>query len=112
MATINHRWVERELKALLSLSQGVRKLAQNVLEKIEGVPASFDELDVVPLDLTLSPGVAIRKAKIVHRKHDYRILFLHRRSDEGSEHVDLLYIFKRKEGYHIDWEWIASVLGE
>jgi hypothetical protein len=75
-------------------------------------PASFDELNVVPLELTFSPGVAVRKAKLIHRKHDYRILFLHRRSDGGSEHVDLLYILKRKEGYHIDWEWIASVLGE
>ncbi len=39
MATINHRWVEQELKALLSLSQGVKKLARSVLEEIERDPA-------------------------------------------------------------------------
>src|SRR5216684_7680144 len=106
MATIDCRWVKRELRALCSVSQGVKKLLQNVLEEIERDPSAFPILDNVPLDLDPYPGVAIRKAKITHRRHDYRIVFLHRRLEDDAEHVDLLFVFKRTDGYHIDWDWI------
>jgi hypothetical protein len=111
MATIDIRRVDRELKALLSLSQGVRKRVRKVLEAIERDPDSFEEIDPLGLDLAPHPGVSIRKAKIIQGKHDYRMIFLCRRQND-SEHVDLLYVFKRKDGYHIDWEWMASVLEE
>jgi hypothetical protein len=110
MATINHSLVARELKALSSVGEGVKKLLRRVLEKIERDPAAFPILDDVPVDLALHPGVFIRKARVTLKKHDYRLVFLHRRQQDGSEHVDLLYIFKRKEGYDIDWEWIAGLV--
>src|SRR5438067_2203735 len=112
MATINCDWVDRPLKAMLSVSQGVKKEAFTVLKAIERDPRSFDELQDLPDDFAIPPGIAIRKAAVINRKHDYRIVFLHRQLDDESEHVDLLFIFKRKDGYKIDWEWIASLLEE
>ncbi len=107
---ISYRWVERDLKALLAVSQGIKKRAQTVLAKIAQDAGSFPVLEVVPLDLTPYPGVAIRKARVVQGRHDYRIIFLHRVLDDGSEHAELLYVIPRKDGYRIDWEWIKSVL--
>ena len=98
-------------EALLAVSQGVKKRAYKVLEKIEQDPVTFPVLDDVPLDMSPYPGVAVRKARVAQGKHDYRIIFLHRLLEDGSEHVDLLYVIKRKDGYRIDWEWIKSVLG-
>jgi hypothetical protein len=112
MATIDHSFVEPELKALFGVSNGVKKLARQILESIEQNPAAFSTLEGLPVDLSPYPGVFIRKASVTLRRHDYRIVFLHRRQEDGCEHVDLLYIFKRKEGYRIDWQWIASLLGE
>jgi hypothetical protein len=112
MTTINTNWVQRPLKAMLSVSQGVKKEAFKVLEAIEHNPSSFDELEDLPKDLALPPGTVIRKAKVINKKHDYRIVFLHRLPDDGPEIVDLLYVFKRKSGYTIDWDWIESLLDE
>lgn len=102
--------MEEGLRALLSVSQGVKKRLRNILTAIERDPSSFDELEDVPLDLSLRPGVTIRKAKVIQGKHDFRIVFILRQLDDGSEHVDLLYVFKRKAEYQIDWDWIASML--
>ncbi len=112
MATIDYRLVERELKALCGAGGGVKKLTRKILEDIEQDPAAFPILEEVPVDLSPYPGVMIRKASVTLKKHDWRIIFLHRRQEDGSEHVNLLYIFKRKEGYHIDWQWIESLLGD
>jgi hypothetical protein len=42
MATINYDQVQRALKAMLSVSQGVKKEAFKVLKAIERDPSSFD----------------------------------------------------------------------
>jgi len=112
MATINSDWVERPLKAMLSVSQGLKKAAHKVLKAIERDPSSFDALEDLPDDLAVPPGVGLRKAAVINRKHDYRIVFLHRRLDDGTEHVDLIDVFKRKNGYRLDWDSIKSVLEE
>jgi hypothetical protein len=104
MAKVDHSRVEHELKTLLSVSQGVRKKLRSILLALERNPGAFEELEHVPLDMASYSGVVFRKAKVIQGKHDYRIVFLHRQLNDGSEHVDLLYIFKRKEGYQIDWK--------
>jgi hypothetical protein len=55
---------------------------------------------------------SMRKVYLTHRKHNYRLVFLHRTPPDGSEHVDVLLAFRRKEGYAIDWNSVADLLRE
>jgi hypothetical protein len=111
MATIDTSLVDRELRGLLKISQGIKKLVRKAFEKIEKNPAAFPELSDLPDELTdFASLVAIRKVKIISQKHDFRILFAHWKFDDGTEHADLLMIFPRKDDYRIDWDWISSNL--
>src|ERR1051325_4271602 len=111
MATIDPRLVKAELRRIAKVSQGVKKCLRDVLAKIEKNPTAFEELQDLPEDLTeFGNLVAIRKAKITHQKHDYRIVFAHWKFDDDQEHVDLLMAFPRKDDYQIDWKWIESCL--
>src|SRR5947209_4183394 len=105
MATIDASLVAKELRTLVKISQGVKKLLKRTLEEIERDPSAFEKLKDVPAELmNLESLVAYRKAKIISHKHDYRILFAHWKFEEGEEHVDLLLVFPRKDDYRIDWQ--------
>src|SRR5437762_1493500 len=111
MATLDPRRVGKELKRIAATSQAVKHLLFETLEFIESQPASFAELTNVPAGVAnLGHLSAIRKAKIVHRKHDFRLIFAHWRFEDESEHVDLLLAFRRRDGYEIDWNWVTETL--
>lgn len=110
MATIDPRLVVKELRKIASVSQGVKKCLRDVLERIEDNPSDFSEVRDTPGISAFGHLVAIRKAKVINQKHDYRILFAHWRFKDGQEHVDLLMAFPREDDYKIDWEWIEACL--
>jgi hypothetical protein len=113
MASIDTSLVDSELRKLIKISQGVKKLVKKTLEEIEKDPSSFPKLSDVPNELmNVESLVAIRKAKIINQKHDFRILFAHWKFADGKEHVVLLMIFPRKDDYRIDWDWIESSIRE
>jgi hypothetical protein len=100
----------RGLTALAKVSQGVSKLLRTVLERIENQPGSFESLEAVPEPIVSRADVRLRKAKVVHQKHNYRILFFHFTDEDKSEHVDIFSVFERQPGYNIDWDWIRSLV--
>ncbi len=51
MATVSSRFVRKELKALIGLSQGIKKLVRHALERLESDPRSVESLENVPPDL-------------------------------------------------------------
>ena len=112
MATIDfvNKEVRQALRVIVGVSQRVRALVESTLVKMEANPAQFEPLAVVPEALRNHPVVCIRKAKIRHQKHDYRMLFLHFKPPEGEEHVTILQAFPRQEDYHIDWDWVDQVI--
>ena len=58
------------------------------------------------------PNVTLRKVKITHGRHDYRIIVAHWDLGDAGEHVDGLYAFPRKAGYDIDWNAVETLLGD
>lgn len=113
MATIDSSYVERELRAICDTSQAVRKMLRNRLEQLEEDPGVFAELEQVhPRIRREFPGVTLRKVTVETGRHSFRLVCAHWEFDEGEDHVDILYAFRRKAGYSIDWDWVDSVLRE
>ena len=110
MASIDTSLVDGEFRAIVRTSQGIKKRLRSVMGDIESDPGSFDELKDVPNDIHELPNVVLRKAKITQGPHDFRLIFSHWTFDDGTEHVDMLMAFPRKEGGHIDWPWILDHL--
>lgn len=111
MASIDSSYVRQELKAIIATSKIIARLVEKTFERLETDPGSFDELeDVQPQIAGRYPKATFRKAYIEHRKHNFRLVFIHWSSDdEHDEHVDVIYAFARKRGYPINWDWVDEV---
>ena len=113
MATIDSSYVDRELRAIRDTSQAVRKVLRDRLQQLEEDPGVFAALERVdPRIRREFPGVTLRKVMIETGRHSFRLVCAHWEFNEGEDHVDILYAFRRKAGYSIDWDWIDSVLKE
>lgn len=111
MASVDSSYVRDELRAVARTSNVVKKLLWEALEKLEEAPESFEELQDVPPDLKVKyPEATFRKIYIEHRRHSFRLIFIHWQI-EPDDHVDIIYAFPRKKGYAIDWEWVDEVCG-
>lgn len=111
MATLRTHLVDQQIRRMLRVSQRIKKLLYETFKHIEQDPSAFEELDDAPEWVGMVPNlVALRKAKVIHQKHDFRLIFAHWKWEDGSEHVDLLLVFPRKQGYQIDWEWVQRSL--
>jgi hypothetical protein len=110
MASINVERVKSQLKSIAKVSQAVKHLLRNVLEALEENPSQFEELEEIPERIRAIPGVTIRKAKLTHPPHDYRLVFLHFRPGDAEERVEVIYAFRRQEGYPLHWDWIEGQL--
>ena len=106
-ATIDIRVVEKELRRIAKVSDGVKKQLHRTLAEIEQDPSQFDTLEAV--EIPLPANTCLRKAKIQHRKHSFRLIFAHHRLGD-RDHVDVLMAFPRKQGYDIDWSWVAGAV--
>lgn len=104
--------VRRFLRVIRDTSKAVATQLRDTLQRIEEHPREFEELDTVPDFIACRPDVKVRKAKIQHQKHDFRLLFIHWSRQDGSEHVSLFDAFPRKKGYAIDWDWCREAVGE
>jgi hypothetical protein len=104
--------VKRFLRAIRDTSKVVATKLRETLERIKEHPEQFDELDKVPDFIARRSDVRVRKAKIQHQKHNFRLLFIHWTQPDGSEHVYLFDAFPRLKGYEIDWDWCGKLLGE
>jgi hypothetical protein len=109
MATVSQRFVKKELRALIGLSQGIKKLVRAALERLESDPRSVDKLENVPPDLAGREDLYFPKLKITNGPHDYRILAFAIKK-EGGDYFELLDIIKRQDGYHLDWDSIRQSL--
>jgi hypothetical protein len=113
MATIDTSYVRQELRAIADSSNAVKHLLRKALEKLEQNPSSFPVLEEVPDNLTASyPNLTLRKIKLRSGKHNYRLVVAHWTLESGAEHVDVLYAFRRQDGYPIDWTWLDSIAGD
>jgi hypothetical protein len=111
MARLIVRRVWRKLEAIRDASQRLKHLLHSTLKDIEENPSAFEELKEIPRRMRAIPGVTVRKAKITHGAHDYRLVFLHFRPEEGEEWSEVIFVFRRREGYPLDWDWIEGLLG-
>jgi hypothetical protein len=111
MARLIVRHVRRQLEAIRDTSQRLKHLLHSTLKAMEANPSAFEELKEIPAQIRAIPGVTVRKTKITHGAHDYRLVFLHFRPDEGEEWSEVIYAFRRREGYPLDWDWIEGLLG-
>jgi hypothetical protein len=113
MAIVRIDFVEKQLKAICKASQQVKNLVKQALETVEQDPAAYPALADVPKDLVAQEGVFLRKVKIVHQKHDYRMVYLHRRREDGEEQADFLYVRPREDDYRsLDWDRLREFLLE
>jgi hypothetical protein len=58
-------------------SQAIAAHLQDTLRRIKEHPSDFEELDKVPDFIARRSDVRVRKAKIQHQKHNFRLLFIH-----------------------------------
>jgi len=111
MASIDSSLVKDEIKRLISLSQSAKKQVRNVFTRLEADPSEFEELQYVSPDVAARfENVTIRKVKITGKNHDYRMIVAHWILSDDSEHVDVLLVFAREQGYAIDWDWVEATL--
>jgi len=111
-AIVRTALVEREIRAMRARSSQVRHQTDRAFATAESNPATFPEVDDVEGLLADRKDIVLRKVKIRHQSHDFRMLFLHHRRSEVPDLVDFVYVFDREDGYEIDWEWIDSMLPE
>jgi hypothetical protein len=112
MAVVSKRFVHEQLKALIGRSQGGKKLMHDALERLESEPRSLETLEDVPADLACRENLYFPKVKITSGSHDYRILAVGIKREDGEDYVELLYVFRRRDGYKLDWDWIRSLSDE
>ncbi len=110
MDIVSRRFVTNELKALIRLSQGIKKLVRDALERLESDPRAEESLEDVPPDLSSREDLYFPKVKITNGPHDFRILAVGVKQGSGDDYVELLYVFRRKDGYKLDWDWIRQLL--
>ncbi len=111
-AIVRTTLVEREIRAMRARSSQVRHQTDRAFETAENNPTAFPEVDEVEGVLSGRMDVTLRKVKIRHQSHDFRLLFLHHRRNDGPDLVDFVYVFDREDGYEINWEWIDSMIPE
>jgi hypothetical protein len=104
--------VRQFLRVIRDTSKAVATLLRDTLKRIQENPGQFEELVKVPDFIARHSDVRVRKAKIQHRKHNFRLLFIHRTLPDGSELVYLFDAFPRLKGYAIDWDWCRELIGE
>jgi hypothetical protein len=84
--------VEKLLVAIRKRSRMVASILKKRLEAVETNPSAFDAVNEIPdwIAAILASGeeACIRKVKITHGRHDYRLLFLHHRPATGEEYAD------------------------
>jgi hypothetical protein len=113
VAIVRIDFVAKQLKAICKASQQVKNLVREALTTVEANPAAYPAFAEIPDDLLGREGVFIRKVKIVHQKHDYRMVYLHRHREDGEEQVDFLYVRPREDDYRsLDWDQIRTFLEE
>lgn len=111
MASIDSSWVEEDLKKLIRTSSRLKDILKGVFLQLEEDPSVYEELtEVDPSLIKEFPHVTFRKIKLIHQRHDFRIIIAHYLLDESQEHVDVLMVFPRKSGYLIDWDWVESAV--
>jgi hypothetical protein len=93
MAVVSKRFVHEQLKALIGRSQGVKKLVHDALERLESEPRSLETLEDVPAELGCREDLYFPKVKITSGSHDYRILAVGIKREDGEDYVELLYVF-------------------
>jgi hypothetical protein len=104
--------VAKQIEQICKTSQQVKHLIRQALETVEANPSAYEPLAKLPKDLADQEGVFLRKIKIVHQKHDYRLVYLHRLG-EGWEEVDVFYIRSREDDYRsLDWDVVRSLIGQ
>lgn len=110
MATVSTRFVEQEIKELCRLSDGLKKRLFAALEALEQNPRAFRAWEV-PDYLGTRQDLYFPKVEIISGKHNYRMLCVCQRHEDGHEHVEALFLFARKTGYPqaIDWSWIDAL---
>jgi hypothetical protein len=104
--------VKRSLRAIRDTSEVIATKLRDTLQRIREHPDRFEELDKVPDFIARRSDVRVRKAKIQHHKHNFRLLFIHWTQPDGSEHVYLFEAFPRLKGYGIDWDWCDKFIAE
>jgi hypothetical protein len=109
MARLLIKRVRKQLESICAASQAVKHLLQAVLTGIEENPSAFPELERIPERIRAIPGVTVRKARITRDPHDYRLVFLHFRPDGGEEWAEVIYAFRRRDGYPVDWDSIEGL---
>ncbi len=113
MAVVRIDFVEKQLRQICKTSQQVKHLIRQALETVEANPSAYESLADMPKDIAGREGVFVRKIKIVHQKHDYRMVYLHQVREDGEEQVDILYVRPREDDYRsLDWDTIRAFLLE
>jgi hypothetical protein len=113
VAIVRIDFVEKQIKAICKASQQIKHLVREVLEAVENNPSVYPTLTDAPKDIAGREGVFLRKVKIVHQKHDYRMVYLHQRREDAEEQVDFLYVRPREDDYRsLDWDQIRSFILE
>jgi hypothetical protein len=69
--------VKRSLRAIRDTSKVIATKLRDTLQRIQEHPDQFEELDKVPDFMSRRSDVRVRKAKIQHHKHNFRLLFIH-----------------------------------
>jgi hypothetical protein len=121
VAKLRLRLVEKEIKAVAKLSQRLKHLLREKLEAVEADAASFPELDCRDLPSQIADkvaqldGVAIRKVSLIHQRHNYRLLFLHREYGEDREDEAIFFVVipRKTNGYDaVEWSTLEPWLVE
>ena len=111
MPTIDTSYVRQELRAISDCSNAVKTLLREALEQLESDPSCFEPLVDVPARITEAyPSVTLRKIKLQSGRHNFRLIAAHWARGAREDHVDILYAFRRQDGYPIDWDWVDEIL--
>jgi hypothetical protein len=118
VAVVRIGLVRKQIEALCESSQRVKHLVKVALAAVDKDPDQFSTLDRDKFPQRIAEllagleGVVVRKVEIVHQRHNYRLLFLHRKSDEEEERAIFFQVLsRRRNGYDaIDWDMLESML--
>jgi hypothetical protein len=110
MAQVSVRLIEKDLEVLRRDSPGAWKKALEQLKKLEQDPDSFEDFEDETGLLLGRDDLRFKKVKVTYKRHDYRILGVQRKYEEGEDQIDMVQLFPRKRGYDIDWAKIADII--
>jgi hypothetical protein len=111
VAIVRVDFVKREIGIVSKASREVENRVKEILATVEENPAAYGTLKKdVPPEIAARSDVFIRKVAITNSGQDVRMVYLHRIREDGEEQVDFLYVFFRRDGWNIDWQWIKALL--